>query len=201
MTRKLEHATATDPIELATAPDLKEAAALLQWLDSDQLSMISDKAVHPVRTIRSDETYIQARGGGAGVECAPGLTLISLSKISSAEIRDYQMADAVSLDMQKLNHVKAPNFINEAVDRFSLTGFQNGNMLSIILTVGRDTVDITHETVIPAEQGGGMKLDSDAVVPYRIDFATMTLSVESARSLAEALMKMVSEAPKPDAAV
>ncbi|KGU87269.1 S24 family peptidase [Pseudomonas mediterranea] len=33
----------------------------LQWLGDDQLSMISDNALHPPRTIRADETYIQAR--------------------------------------------------------------------------------------------------------------------------------------------
>lgn len=33
----------------------------LQWLGDDQLSMISDNALHPARTIRSEETYIQAR--------------------------------------------------------------------------------------------------------------------------------------------
>lgn len=33
----------------------------LQWLGDDQLSMISDNALHPPRTIRAEETYIQAR--------------------------------------------------------------------------------------------------------------------------------------------
>ena len=33
----------------------------LQWIGDDQLSMISDNALHPPRTIRGDETYIQAR--------------------------------------------------------------------------------------------------------------------------------------------
>ncbi|MCG6574900.1 S24 family peptidase [Pseudomonas sp. AF32] len=33
----------------------------LQWIGDDQLSMISDNALHPARTIRADETYIQAR--------------------------------------------------------------------------------------------------------------------------------------------
>ncbi|WP_434703128.1 hypothetical protein [Pseudomonas sp. Z1-12] len=41
--------------------DLKEAAALLQWLGDDQLIMISYNALHHARTIRADETYIQAR--------------------------------------------------------------------------------------------------------------------------------------------
>lgn len=33
----------------------------LQWVGDDQLSMISDNVLHPARTIRADETYIQAR--------------------------------------------------------------------------------------------------------------------------------------------
>lgn len=33
----------------------------LQWLGDDQLSMISDNALHPARTIRAEDTYIQAR--------------------------------------------------------------------------------------------------------------------------------------------
>jgi phage repressor protein C with HTH and peptisase S24 domain len=33
----------------------------LQWIGDDQLSMISDNALHPARTIRAEETYIQAR--------------------------------------------------------------------------------------------------------------------------------------------
>jgi hypothetical protein len=33
----------------------------LQWLGDDQLSMISDNSLHPARTIRAEETYIQAR--------------------------------------------------------------------------------------------------------------------------------------------
>ncbi|MEL4167290.1 S24 family peptidase [Pseudomonas sp. ZS001] len=33
----------------------------LQWIGDDQLSMISDNGLHPPRTIRADETYIQAR--------------------------------------------------------------------------------------------------------------------------------------------
>jgi hypothetical protein len=111
------------------------------------------------------------------------------------------MADAGKLSMSKLAHVKAGNFVNEVVDRFSLTGFQNGNALSIILTVGRDTVDISHETVIPAEEGGGMRLDNEAISPYRLDFATLTLSIESAKGLVEALQKMINDAPQTGSAV
>lgn len=33
----------------------------LQWLGDDQLSMISDNALHPPRTIRAEDAYIQAR--------------------------------------------------------------------------------------------------------------------------------------------
>lgn len=33
----------------------------LQWIGDDQLSMISDNALHPARTIPAEETYIQAR--------------------------------------------------------------------------------------------------------------------------------------------
>lgn len=33
----------------------------LQWLGDDQLSMISDNALHPARTIRAEDAYIQAR--------------------------------------------------------------------------------------------------------------------------------------------
>lgn len=33
----------------------------LQWIGENQLSMISDNALHPARTIRAEETYIQAR--------------------------------------------------------------------------------------------------------------------------------------------
>lgn len=60
-TRKLEHATVTDPIDQQLHRDQKEVAAVLQWIGDDQLSMISDNALHPARTIRADETYIQAR--------------------------------------------------------------------------------------------------------------------------------------------
>lgn len=33
----------------------------LQWMGDDQLSMISDNALHPARTIRAEDAYIQAR--------------------------------------------------------------------------------------------------------------------------------------------
>ncbi|MGY2183311.1 XRE family transcriptional regulator [Pseudomonas agarici] len=33
----------------------------LQWMGDDQISMISDNALHPARTIRAEETHIQAR--------------------------------------------------------------------------------------------------------------------------------------------
>jgi phage repressor protein C with HTH and peptisase S24 domain len=33
----------------------------LQWLGDGKFSMISDNALHPARTIRAEETYIQAR--------------------------------------------------------------------------------------------------------------------------------------------
>lgn len=33
----------------------------LQWLGDEQYSMISDNALHPARTIRAEDTYIQAR--------------------------------------------------------------------------------------------------------------------------------------------
>jgi len=60
-TRKLEHATATDPIDQQLHRDQKEAAALLKWLGDGQLSMSSDNALHPARTILAEGTYIQAR--------------------------------------------------------------------------------------------------------------------------------------------
>lgn len=96
----------------------------------------------------------------------------------------------------KLNHRRAEKFIEEFADRFTLTGMQSGNGLAIALTLGRDSLEIKYENLMP-DGAGGMtsSMDEKCLDPYRLDLATFQMPLHAAKSLAEGLLNLVENAP------
>lgn len=98
---------------------------------------------------------------------------------------------------KQLLHRRADRYVDEYVDRFSLTGMQSPAGLAISLTLGRDTVEVKYEK-LSSDGAGGMNatIDSDCIQPYRLDVATFQMPIQAAKGLAEALTLLVENAPQ-----
>lgn len=87
----------------------------------------------------------------------------------------------------KLVHVKSPNFINEMVDSFSITAIHGGHGPKIMITAGRESVDIKNETFIENEKGITTEVGEGDSVMTRFTVANLAVPLESARSFAKTL--------------
>lgn len=92
----------------------------------------------------------------------------------------------------RLLHRKSPNYVNEYADRFAITGLHSGGSFYVAMHVGRDCIDVTHEVLVD----GQLTLTPETMVNYRLDLATIAMSPEAARNMAEFILKMLNELPQ-----
>ncbi|KTC59078.1 hypothetical protein [Pseudomonas savastanoi] len=92
-------------------------------------------------------------------------------------------------DGTKILHAQSPNCIYEMVDSFNVAGLQMGNGAKISLIVGRDTLKIREETLIPEPAFSGFKSTvlPDAMVMERLVVANLSIPLEAAKALVKAL--------------
>lgn len=97
------------------------------------------------------------------------------------------MADQKHKLEGRLPHKKAPNFINEYVDRFSITNMLNGGEQSIAITMGRDVLEIVDELV----SEDGLQPHREGFEVFRRNVATVTIPVAGAKALVKAIMRQL----------
>ena len=90
----------------------------------------------------------------------------------------------------RLIHKKSDNFINEHVDRFSITNMMNGPNHLITIAMGRDVVEVVDELI----SDNGLAPHKDGFEVYRRNVASVSIPVEAAEALANAILRQV----KPD---
>lgn len=106
------------------------------------------------------------------------------------------MSEPTQSQAKTLEHRQSNSFIIEHVDRFVVTGIQSNLGTSIALTVGRDSVEISHEEIIPIEDGGGTRLTEGCINSFRLDVATLQMSTDAAKSLADAIYSLLKDNPQ-----
>ncbi|MBV1814493.1 hypothetical protein KTT58_17250 [Pseudomonas viridiflava] len=92
-------------------------------------------------------------------------------------------------DGTKILHVQAQNCIYEMVDSFNVAGMQTGNGAKISVMMGRDTLKIREETLIPEPAVSGFKSTvlPDAMIMERMIVANISIPLEAAKALVKAL--------------
>lgn len=91
----------------------------------------------------------------------------------------------------KLKHVKSPSFVNEMVDSFNITAVHTGHGAKLMMSVGRDYVDVISETFVEKDGGivtEGRPEDSELV---RYSVANLCIPMDSARSLMKTLQETI----------
>ncbi|SDJ39597.1 hypothetical protein [Pseudomonas abietaniphila] len=91
----------------------------------------------------------------------------------------------------KLKHVKSPAFVNEMVDAFNVTAIHTGTGPKVMITAGRDTVDVLSETFVQKDGGITTEGKDDDSQLYRFSVANLTIPLEAARGLAKALQETI----------
>jgi predicted ATP-binding protein involved in virulence len=91
----------------------------------------------------------------------------------------------------KLKHIKSPTFVNEMVDAFNITVIHTGHGPKVMVTAGRDSIDVQNETFITKDNGMATVVKEDDSVLVRYTVANLTIPLESARSLAKALHESI----------
>jgi hypothetical protein len=95
------------------------------------------------------------------------------------------------LEGKKLLHVKSPTFLNEMVDAFNVTVVHTGHGPKVMITAGRDSMDVHSET-FAAKDGGFTTIateDDSSLVRYSV--ANLTIPMESAKGLVRALEESI----------
>lgn len=90
---------------------------------------------------------------------------------------------------QKLKHVKSPTFINEMVDAFNISAIHTGTGPKLMITAGRDSVDIISETFVQNAEGVTTEGKEDDSTLIRYSVANLTIPLDAARGLAKALQE------------
>lgn len=91
----------------------------------------------------------------------------------------------------KLKHVKSPTFVNEMVDSFNITAIHTGSGPKVMISAGRDSIDVIQETFV--EKDGALVTEAqegDSIL-VRYAVANLTVPLESARSLAAVLQETI----------
>ncbi|CAB5644143.1 hypothetical protein [Pseudomonas asiatica] len=97
----------------------------------------------------------------------------------------------------KLRHIKADNYITEMVDQFNVagTGGDQPGSQRIILIAGRNEVEITEETLVEVTPGNlQAQTLPDAMVMTRKVYANLSMTLESAQGLVQALQQAIAQA-------
>ena len=97
-----------------------------------------------------------------------------------------------TVEVKKIPHRKSQNHITEYIDRVSIAAAQSPNGTVFNISMGRDVADILHETVV----GDTTTLTEDSIDAYRLNVATISMSEESAKSLAELILQMINSKPQ-----
>jgi hypothetical protein len=101
------------------------------------------------------------------------------------------MADMI--EGEKLPHIQAPNFISEYADQIVGIGFGTGSESKVSLNFGRERIDILNETLKEISPGEFQSvIDRSNFSVTRQDFATISMSIEAAKRLAEVLAQIIS---------
>lgn len=96
-----------------------------------------------------------------------------------------------------LRHRRSSVFVDEYVDKFSLITIGWNGVEKIQLTMGRDSVEIVSEEIVPNPNNPKEAvLDNPTISAYRNDVASLTLSVAVAEDLAVSLLKMIGQVRK-----
>ncbi len=95
----------------------------------------------------------------------------------------------------KIQHTQSPNCIHEMVDSFNVAGLQMGNGAKISLIMGRDTLRIREETLIPDPALAGFKstILPDAMIMERMVVANLSIPLEAAKALVKALSEGIAQ--------
>lgn len=99
---------------------------------------------------------------------------------------------ATTEEAKKIQHRKSDNHINEYVDRVSIAAVQSPAGTTFNISMGRDVADILHETVV----GEATMLTEESIDAYRMNVATISMSEQSAKSMAELIMQMINNKPQ-----
>lgn len=94
----------------------------------------------------------------------------------------------------KIKHIKSPNFISEMVDSFNVACTQTANGAKISLVVGRDILEITEETLVPASGGFQAQVLPESLVMSRYEVANLSIPLEAAKALVVALQGGIEQA-------
>ena len=92
----------------------------------------------------------------------------------------------------KVAHIEAPNYINEYVDQLVGITYSSGAEHRFSMTFGRDRLQITGETLTEIAPGTyqTQPMEDDYTLA-RVDFATLSMNLDSAVRFRDALTQMI----------
>ncbi|VVO92998.1 hypothetical protein PS732_02456 [Pseudomonas fluorescens] len=96
-------------------------------------------------------------------------------------------------DGSKVAHVQSSNFISEMVDSFNVSGIQTGAGAKISIIVGRDLISVRQETLISDGAGFRSEVLPEDMILSRHIVANLSIPLENAKSLIQALQTAVSQ--------
>lgn len=99
----------------------------------------------------------------------------------------------------KVQHVQSSNFISEMVDSFNVSGIQTGAGAKVSVIVGRDVLSIREETLVADGSGFRTEVLPEDLVLTRHIVANLSIPLENAKSLINALQTAVSQMEAADA--
>lgn len=92
----------------------------------------------------------------------------------------------------KIAHIEAPNYINEYVDQLVGITYGSGTEHRFSMTFGRDRLKISGETLTEIAPGTFQAQPTeDDYTLARVDFATLSMNIESAVRFRDALTQMI----------
>ena len=95
----------------------------------------------------------------------------------------------------KLEHVRAPGFISETVDQLVGLTYHSGHEHRFSMTFGRDQLQITQESLQEVAPGVFQaQVTPEDYTLTRVDFATLSMNLDSAKRFRDALNQMVEAA-------
>lgn len=95
---------------------------------------------------------------------------------------------------EELKHRRASTFIDEYIDKYAVMAISWNGDERIHLTVGRDSLEIIREEIVPSSANSKIAvLANPGVTPYRNDLASLTIPWEIAEDLAISLLKVVEQ--------
>lgn len=95
------------------------------------------------------------------------------------------------IEQQKLSHRKHGQYITEHADRVTLLANVSPLGIALHMVFGRDCVDINEETLVTTT--GGSVMQPTSVDIFRLDLANISMPAPAAKSLAEAILKTISD--------